>query len=1456
MSLLANRKKDPRRQSRSSANGTFRRKLRRRLSVELLEARCVPATIVVNSLADGTTPLGQVTLRDAIQAANTNQSVNGSVAGSPGADTIAFAPALTATCSQATPCTIRLDTSLGQLSISEPLTVQAPGSAKITLDARGNSRLFDIAASAGDVTLDGLILTGGRTTGTAPSNDFTFFGGAIRFLSGGTLTLRNCTLTGNATQGVNSGGGAVFTGAGAVTLDHSVLQDNSAAFRGGAVYAGTGAVTLTDSTLSDNSTPAGGSNGGGLFVDAGPLTVQNSTVSGNHTAQNGARGGGIFVRGPASGAPLAVTVTGSTISGNYTQGDNASGGGIYVLRNTALTVTGSTVSGNHTQGAFATGGGINLDGGTLTVRDSTISDNHTTGRDFPGGGIFGNSNATTAVIDSTVAYNGTTGSASQGGGIGAFGDVTLTNSTVAGNTVTMAPGGGVASDRTLTLTSSIVADNTAAGGNVDVLDDLGHLGASSSLVGNGDGTSLTPGANGNLIGTAASPVNPMLGPLQDNGGPTKTMALMPGSPAIRAGVNPLGLITDQRGFPFLRVTQGNGIPDMGAFELQTALNLVVTSAEDRRDATPDPSNLTLRDAVDEADVNPFGPTTITFAPSLSGVPIRLTLGQLPMNQAVTIRGLGAANTVIDAQHNSRIFFFDSAAYDILEGMTLTGGVSALPGYGGGAVLFNSTGTLYIRDSILTGNSSLTFGGAIATAPHHGYGSLDVVNSTISGNSTTGTGYGGGGIDATRLLVSHSTISGNFTQGANADGGGILAGSRVELIDSTVSGNHTQGANATGGGIACDGVDFYGPSLGVIAENSTIANNYTRDPSAAAGGVASKSSVTLTSSIVAGNHDNGSNPDLKPGSGSLTVTNSLVGDNTGTGLTATGPTTPDSNGNLIGSAGGRVNPQLGQLADNGGPTQTMALSPSSPAVHRGANPLGLTTDQRGTGFARVVAGQTDMGAFELQPPHLQLLVVNANDVLHDGTDPSDMSLRDAVALANKDVGQEDTITFDPSLRGVPIKLTLGELVITNDVVIRGLGAADTVIDAQQQSRLFDVPTDNFLTLTLEGMTLTGGRTTPAGNEGSGGAIRFLSPGGVSVLDCVVSGNSTQGDKAEGGAIVTDRTSSAVLLDGSTLSGNATQGNGADGGGVSAGGSVLAVGSTVAGNMAHGSGAEGGGILADGALTLTESTVAGNATNDSGGGIVARGTLTLNNSTVAGNSAQKDGGGIVAGEEAEKITSSIVAGNTAGGKWPDLKVLSLSSLSLSHSLIGDNRDTPLTPTGLSPDANGNLIGSDASPIDPLLGPLQDNGGSTPTLALLPGSPAIGLGSNPLGLRQDQRGFGFARSVGGAVDMGAFQVQAPPSPPPTQPAPLPLPPPVTLPDPVGVVLVSRGRGPVSKLFVEVRYADGRPPRLLRSPFRKGRYRAITASLADLDRDGVPDAVLFSARLGKRRVTRTVRL
>src|SRR5262249_29827279 len=164
-------------------------------------------------------------------------------------------------------------------------------------------------------------------------------------------------------------------------------------------------------------------------------------------------------------------------------------------------------------------------------------------------------------------------------------------------------------------------------------------------------TGLTPDANGNLIGSLGDPIEPLLDVIADNRGPTPTHALLPGSPAIDRGSNPVGLVADQRGFPFARAS--GAMPDMGAFEVQPPPVMVVTTPDDELDATLDLNDLSLREALALADANP-GIDTLTFASGLGGVPVRLTLGQLEVRDSVVIRGLGAADTIIDALGGSRL----------------------------------------------------------------------------------------------------------------------------------------------------------------------------------------------------------------------------------------------------------------------------------------------------------------------------------------------------------------------------------------------------------------------------------------------------------------------------------------------------------------------------------------------------------------------------------------------------------------------------------------------------------------------------------------------------------------------------------------------------------------------------------------------------------------------------------
>ena len=271
-----------------------------------------------------------------------------------------------------------------------------------------------------------------------------------------------------------------------------------------------------------------------------------------------------------------MTLADSRVSDNSTAGANAAGGGVHLLTG-RLTLADSTVSGNSTTGDDADGGGIWIIG-DLTLTNSTVSGNSTSGEDADGGGFRSGAGDVT-LTNSTVSGNGTLGDAADGGGILAFGDLTLTNSTVAGNRVLRfgSFGGGIDArvSSVLTITNSIVAGNTDIGTTPN-FRALGGLAVSFSLIGDNTGTTLTEAqtadGNGNLIGSSAAPIDPLLGPLAFNGGPTQTHALLPGSPAIDAGNS--SLVVDQRGvirgvdLPAAPNVAGGNLADIGSFERQ------------------------------------------------------------------------------------------------------------------------------------------------------------------------------------------------------------------------------------------------------------------------------------------------------------------------------------------------------------------------------------------------------------------------------------------------------------------------------------------------------------------------------------------------------------------------------------------------------------------------------------------------------------------------------------------------------------------------------------------------------------------------------------------------------------------------------------------------------------------------------------------------------------------------
>jgi Bacterial Ig-like domain (group 3)/MBG domain (YGX type)/Right handed beta helix region len=372
----------------------------------------------------------------------------------------------------------------------------------------------------------------------------------------GTAALTYCSISGNT--GIGEGGGLYNSGT--ATMTHCTVVGNTASGDGGGLVNVGGTATLNYCTLAGNS--ASGS-GAGLANTSGSAALANCIVVGNSASDDG---GGVY--------NLATT----TLAECTVEGNTASdfGGGLWNSgAASTMTLTQCTVSGN--TATLGAGGLGNVDG-LSTVTESTVYGNYT-GPSGSGGGSFTGPSGTTILINSTVTGNS---AGVDGGGLYNGGLTRLTNCTISGNTAIT--GGGVFNSflyagSNVTLGNTIIAGNTAVIAGPDVAGAFDSLG--NNLVGATDGSSGW--ISSDLVGTVADPDNAQLAPLGDNGGPTLTMALLAGSPAINSGnvalaVDAKGntLTTDQRGAGFPRIVDGT--VDIGAYEVQNPSETPTTTA--------------------------------------------------------------------------------------------------------------------------------------------------------------------------------------------------------------------------------------------------------------------------------------------------------------------------------------------------------------------------------------------------------------------------------------------------------------------------------------------------------------------------------------------------------------------------------------------------------------------------------------------------------------------------------------------------------------------------------------------------------------------------------------------------------------------------------------------------------------------------------------------------------------
>lgn len=325
-----------------------------------------------------------------------------------------------------------------------------------------------------------------------------------------------------------SGGGAISVNGGTLTLADDVLTGNSVESFGGAVFVLSGSIVVTNSTITNNRALSGG----GLYLASGGMRITNSTITNNRVIGYG-EGGGLYIRGGV------VSIDHSTLVGNA-----------------ALGIDGECYYNGCEDGTDGRGGGIDLAGGLLTIDSSTLSSNEAIG---------GNETCrydASGDLECGRSGNGQGGGLYVGGGTLVIDHTTITaNSARGGSGLYFGDGrgngGGVAFAIPGQTHDTILAGNSASTSDPDISGNLGSLG--HSLIGD------TQGGSG-FDATDLLNVNPRLGPLADNGGPTLTHALLPGSPAIDAGDDTDAPDWDQRGEGFYRII-GDHI-DIGAFEVQ------------------------------------------------------------------------------------------------------------------------------------------------------------------------------------------------------------------------------------------------------------------------------------------------------------------------------------------------------------------------------------------------------------------------------------------------------------------------------------------------------------------------------------------------------------------------------------------------------------------------------------------------------------------------------------------------------------------------------------------------------------------------------------------------------------------------------------------------------------------------------------------------------------------------
>lgn len=502
--------------------------------------------------------------------------------------------------------------------------------------------------------------------------------------------------------------------------------------------------------------------------------------------------------------------------------------------------------------------------------------------------------------------------------------------------------------------------------------------------------------------------------------------------------------------------------------LENGATRTVTKIADTNDGVCD-ADCSLREAIAVAAPGDL----VSFASPFFDTPRAIVLGgsELVIDKTLAIAGPGAHRLTVSANGLSRVFRVNPGAAGrvTVGGLRLTG---ATYSSGGGAVYVHS-GSLVVHGCDISGNRAGQGAGILSNDTSAG---LDVYDTSINGNSTSGTAAGVlvGGPGPNRL--ERVTLSGNSTPGYGA---ALAAGGPVTLVACTIVGNRAGSGS-------------------VLASVETT--------------------VTLQNTVVA---DNGG---LDLGSGPYTGSFASLGYNLiGNVGSVTGVFTQP--GDQAGTALNPLDPKLGPLSHNGGTVPVRAPLQGSPLLDKGkafgADARGVTRAFDLTGIAPATGGNNaDIGAVEVAP----LIVTNTND---SGLG----SLRQAIADAPVAPAVSD-IWFDPSLTLAPATITLssGQLSIDRNLAIHGPGAQRLAISGNRQSRVIAVQANRRVG--ISGLTLSEGNGVGTPDSGEGGGALNAEGSHFSVVNSVLRNHVTE----TYGSAIRNRDGALLVLRNSSVIGN--------------------------------------------------------------------------------------------------------------------------------------------------------------------------------------------------------------------------------------------------------------------------------------------------------------------------------